>query len=199
MLNWNRKLFSFRFVETQLAGSILSFLATFYPCVTLAEISCLDGVSGGSVVWNPEWQEDRQDNQVIYSIDSVVHIRSLSAHAVQLDLSTRQPAAKTQRLFVVASDEVADKVCSQIQAATGPSVRNEQTVSTLTMPRVREEYSRFIRYSRIGWVRSDPPQSGNFDTCRALGQNFQCLKEEKARYGQMLKDLEEEKRFSERY
>ena len=180
-------------------GLLFSLFIISCPIVAHSEISCLDGVSGGAITWNPEWQDDRQDSNVIYSIDSVVHIRSLSAHAVQLDLSTKQPAAKTQRLFVVASDDVADKVCSQIQTQTGYSIRNEQQNSKLSLPNAREEYSRFIRYSRIGWVRSDPPSSGDFQSCRAMGQNFQCLKEDKERYGQMLKDLEEEKRFTDRY
>lgn len=53
----------------------------------------------------------------------------------------------------------------------------------------------FIHFTSGGWVRADTLTYGVLTTCEVAGRVFSCIEDEKARYGEQLKQVEQDLAF----
>lgn len=182
-----------------------------------ADLECLSGSTGRTVVWNAAWQPDGSDPGVPYTITNVVHVRTMESHSVQLELLAAPAKAGelsgaklARRVLVVKESSAADQICSSLAAvAAPPSILNEsnpageiggagESTGPAPIDSTVKSEERFIRYTASGWVRDDPPPKKTLVICPVAGRAFACLPEDKERYGATLKLLEEQLKYESR-
>lgn len=158
-------------------------------------LKCLERSKGKILLWDSRWESDGADGGTAYDVVRVRVTNRIPDRIVELDLRARdERSSRKSRSITVESEERARVVCDRFT--------EERTTLRLPgrggIPNEPPELSLpFIKYTKDGWVRAKRP-ARVFDVavCRVHQREFSCLSEEKARFGIMLKSVEEEIRWS---
>ncbi len=151
-------------------------------------LDCIAHAKGQKVRWNQFWDNDKRDNDVVYKINFVSEIDKIPLREITLDLHADGGAARTVRRLVVSTEEKARAVCERLV--------QEQRVLHFPESGQSDDPSQlpFIQVSRDGWVRGDPEPGVQLTICKVGEQRFSCSESDRAKFGALLKTLEEDLR-----
>lgn len=163
-----------------------------------SQLKCLEEATGKTLRWDPVWESDCQDRDVEYSVVSVTSQNRMPDRIVTLELKAAGKAAKTLRRLTVQAEDTARPICERL----ANNVRMiDKSIFDAPTELARDDKARlqtagsdlpFIEYTSDGWVRADPPSNQPLVECRILDRRYSCLEEQKTRFGNALKSIEEE-------
>ncbi len=176
----------------------IGYLLSFALPANAAEMDCMEKAKGHSIIWNSAWGKDRKDNGTRYKVVGVEVYNRMPVRWVELSMLAQGRHSKQKRTFKVMTEEKARALCdsrvpvnTKLEFPGANTIANEEAkpldTSLLGLP--------FIRFTREGWVRDEPPRREGLTTCRVLRNRFSCLLSEKEKFASALKELEEELRW----
>lgn len=153
-----------------------------------AFLDCVAHAKGQRVRWNQFWDSDKLDNDVVYKIVRISEIDKIPLREITLDLNAENGAGRSTRRLVITTEEKARAFCERLV--------QEQHVLRFPDQSQSEDPSElpFITVARDGWVRGDPPAGAALAICKVGEMRFSCTEADKARFGTLLKNLEDDLR-----
>ena len=177
---------------TKLAKEYLPFLwaamlAAAPDCWAQSQLGCLERSMGKSLNWNARWASDQQDNNVEYQVVGVTPFNRLPERSVTLELKAVHKASISARTVKADSEESARRICERI-------FEKRVIVDPFSRPQIERD---FIHYTKDGWVRGYPPTNKPLTECSIGSVVFSCTEDDKSRYGNSLKAVQEQVRWLE--
>lgn len=168
---------------------LVSALLPVQNAKATSDLKCLEQSRGKIITWNSQWGSDRKDRGTVYLITKVAIVNKIPNRMVTLRLEATGTARRKTRTLTVKTEERARPICKKLRNIRRPIPGISDKTPESSLP--------FIRYTKDGWVRANPPaQVYELSVCRVHQREFSCLSEEKERFSIMLKTTEEEIRWS---
>jgi hypothetical protein len=152
-----------------------------------SQLGCLEKSQGRTLTWNARWADDRQDDNVEYEVTNVTKIDKVPDRIVTLNLKAVRKAVVSVRTIKADSEESARRLCDRL-------FEKREMVDPFKSAEVERE---FIHYSKDGWVRGYAPSNKKLVECTIATVVFSCAEDDKLRYGNSLKSVQEQVRWLE--
>lgn len=107
-----------QYLPVQIAALLYLLLnGLFFPgLVTASDLDCLVTATGKLIHWNAAWQEDGEDNNVIYRIVQIEDNLRDDKRELTLGLASLLHAQKLVRQISVTEERIANQICTRLRA-----------------------------------------------------------------------------------